>query len=231
MKNVCLIAVFFGLVSCNRITGSGNIVTEKREAGSFKGVSAGGAYEVELRTGPSTIVEVESDDNFLQYIETKVVGNELKISTRSRTSFSDGHFKVYITAPEINSVKSSGAAAIKVKNVLKSNEKILLEASGAADITAEVDAPEIEAEASGASNIELSGRTRNYTAVASGSADIKSSRLQSENTNVKASGASSAHVHASVNLKANASGSAAVYYRGAANVEQKTSGAAGIKKE
>ena len=134
-------------------------------------------------------------------------------------------------SPEINSIKSSGAASVKVKDVLKSNGRIMMEASGSADITAEVDAPEIKAEASGASDIALSGRTKNYTASASGSADIKSSDLQSENTVVEASGASSVHVYASVSLKAGASGSASVYYKGGATVQQKTSGAADIKKE
>ena len=232
MKNVLLILTgLILLTSCHHITGSGNIVTEKRETGNFKGVSAGGAYEVEIKIGSAVNVEVESDDNFIKYIETKVEDGVLKISTKNRTSFSDGHFKVYVTAPEINSIRSSGAASVKVKDVLKSDGRIMMEASGSADITAEVDAPEVEAEASGASDIALSGRTKNYTASASGSADIKSSNLQTENTDVKASGASSVHVHASVSLKAGASGSASVYYKGGATVQQKTSGAADIKKE
>ncbi len=232
MKNLLLLVTgLIALTSCTHITGSGNIITEKRETGNFKGISTGGSYEVEVKIGPSTSVEVESDDNLIKYIETKVAGGVLIISTKRHRNFVNGHFKVYVTAPEINSLKGSGAASIKVKDVLKSNGKILLEASGSADINAAVDAPEIETEASGASNIELSGRTKNYTAKASGSADIKSSMLQTENSIVKASGASSAHVHASVSLQAEASGSASVYYRGGASVQQKTSGAADIKKE
>lgn len=231
MRNALIVLtslLFF--VSCTGIQGSGNIVTEKREVKEFKGISTGGAYDVELTNGPIS-VEVEADDNVQQYVETDVEGGILKIRTRDNFGLSNAHVKIYVSAPEIKSLKSSGAASITAKDLLKTEGKISLESSGAASIKAEVDAPEVEAESSGASKIELSGRTREYAAKASGSADIKSSGLLTESTEARASGAASIRVHASVNLNAEASGSASIYYRGGATVQQKTSGAADVKKE
>ena len=231
MRNVLLFAgIVLMLVSCSGIQGSGNIITEKREVKEFKGISTGGAYDVELTNGPFS-VEVEADDNVQQYVETEVEGGILKIRNRDNFGLSNAHVKIYVSAPEIKSLKSSGAANINSKDLFKSNEKVSLETSGAASIKAEFDAPEVEAESSGASKIELSGRTREYTAKASGSADIKSSGLLTESTEASASGASSIRVHASVNLNAEASGSASIYYRGGAVVHQKTSGAADVKKD
>lgn len=231
MKNVLLFAtVSLLFASCGSIQGSGNIVTEKRDVKEFKGISTGGAYDVELTTGPVS-VEVEADDNVQQYVVTEVEGGVLKIRSRDNFGLSNAHVKVYVSAPAINMLKSSGAANINAKDLIKSDDKIILETSGAASIEAEVDAPEVEAESSGASKIELKGRTREYTAKASGSADIKSKELLTERTDAGASGASSIHVHASVNLTAEASGSASIYYRGGASVQQKTSGAADVKKE
>lgn len=229
-----LLCVFFAvsiLSSCNQRRGSGNIITEKRQTGNFTAISVGGAFTVEVKTGPVTEVEVESDDNVISYIETKVSGNTLKIRTKDGNGFNNAHFKVYITAPEINKINSSGASNIKVTSQLKSAGKISLDASGAAGIEASVDAPEVYAEVSGAGNIELTGRTRDYKAKVSGSGTLKSGNLQSENTTVDVSGAGTARVHASVRLNAKASGAGNIHYKGGASVEQKTSGAGSIKNE
>ncbi len=229
-----IISFLFALIvlsSCHQIQGSGNVVTENRSTGDFTGVSAGGGFEVELKTGPSTEVRVEADDNLMKYIETRVSGNVLHISTKSNTNIMDGHYKVFVTSPEINFINSSGAASIHIINVIKNDEKIKLEASGAASINGEVDAPKISADASGAANITVSGRTMNYDAEASGSATIKTSELMSETTKAQASGAANIHVFVSVSLDADASGAASISYKGAGNVVQKASGAASIKKD
>lgn len=232
MKNLLILAaIIFSAASCTHIEGSGNIVTEKRQTGDFKGISVGGAFEVELKAGPVTSVEVEADDNLIKLIETKVSGGVLKIENRNGFSINDGHLKVYITAPEITKINCSGAANVKALDMLKSDSRISLDASGAGNIKAAVDAPEIEAEASGAAEVELSGRTREYDAKASGSGNIKSSKLLSESTDAEATGAGSVHVHASVTLKAHASGAGSVYYRGGASVQQSTSGAGSVKSE
>lgn len=232
MKQFILFAfTLFALSACRQLRGSGNIVTETRTTGDFTGISVGGAYEVELKNGPVTEVKVEADDNIIKYIETRVSGNVLHIETKDGVNFNDGHFKVYVIAPEIRKINSSGAARVELAGILKNTDKITVEASGAASISGEVDAPEIATEASGAASIKLSGRTKNYKAEASGSADIKTAELMSETTKVHASGAASAHVYASVSLDANADGAANIHYSGAASVSQKTSGAASIKKD
>lgn len=233
MKQVFFFAIMLLLITsgCQQFTGSGNIITQDRQTDPFKGVAAGGAFEVEINNGTSNKVTVECDDNLMPYIKTKVVNGVLEISTSAMGGFNNAHMKIFVTAPEIDFIDASGAATFKANNELKSIDKIKLESSGAATIKAAVDAPQIFVKASGASTVELNGRTRQYTAKASGSADLKTTNLQSETTDVTANGASSAHVHASVSLIANASGAANIHYRGAGTVQKKTSGAADIDPE
>lgn len=232
MKQLLFFAtvILLSTSSCHQLTGSGNIITQDRSTGSFEGVSAGGSFEVEVVKGPSNKVTLECDDNLLKYIKTTVTNGVLKISTETNTGFNNAHLKVYIVAPVINFINASGAASIKSTGELKNTDKITIETSGAAHVNATVDAPIVDVEASGASNIELRGRTRQYTAKASGSADLKTTNLQSENADVSASGAASAHVHASVSLVVDASGAATIHYRGAGTLQQKLSGAASIKQ-
>ena len=214
-----------------QMRGSGNIITENKTVSDFNSISVGGAFEVELKNGSITQVKVEADDNLMKYINIDVSGNTLKIRTEGLNNLNNAHLKVFITAPNISQIKSSGAASVDIKGVLKNNDKINLEASGAANINGEVDAPEIHTEASGAANIDIRVKTKSYKANASGSGTVKSSDLMSETTNAHASGAGTVHVYSSVSMDAEASGAGTVHYKGGGSLSQKVSGAGNIKKD
>jgi len=231
MRYFLLFATFILLAtSCYQIFGSGNIITQKRNTATFTGVSVGSAFEVEIKKGTSNEVIVESDDNLLEYIETNVDDGVLEIRHQRNRNFSNGHYKVFLTMPEIDFVKASGAASIKILDPLGSKTNINLEASGAATIDAKLDAPNIDVKSSGASTMNLSGTTQNFTVKASGSSEIKSALLSSENTKVTSSGASSINAFASVSLQAKASGASNINYQGTKNVTLKSSGASTIKR-
>jgi Putative auto-transporter adhesin, head GIN domain len=232
MKHIILFfAALITIVSCRYTTGSGNIITEKRSVGSFSGISAGGAFEVEVKIGPATEVTVEADDNIMKYIRTRVSGNVLKIGTEDLHNYSDVHMKIYITTPSLNNVRTSASADVKVIDVLTGTDKLSFNASSSGSIEAEVDAPEVETDASSGATISLRGKTRTHNARASSGADIKTWDLLSENTDVNVSSGANAKVHASLNLKATASSGAMVTYHGAANVNRSESSGGSIEKK
>ena len=226
--------VLFSIVlitcSCRYIRGSGRIITEKRVTGDFKGISVGGPFEVELKMGPVTEVVIESDDNILPYIETKVRMDILRIDIRNLNSYSDVHLKVYITAPVITDLTASASANLIGKDLLISKGSISINASSASTINAEIDAPDVEAGASSGASVRLSGRTRSYKAHVSSGAHLNTFDLLSEQTRVAASSGGTAHVHASVNLDANASSGASVNYHGAANVQKSVSSGGSVER-
>ena len=219
------------LNSCDYTTGSGNIITEKRNTGNFSGISVGGSFDVEVKIGPVAEVTVEADDNVIKFVQTTVSGNTLKIRTEGLHSMNNVHLKVYITVPELRSIKASASAGVKVLDVIKGDGKLSFDASSSADIEAEVDAPEVDAEASSSGSVTLSGKTKSYTARVSSSGDIKSFELLTENTNVSANSSGSAQVHASISLTANASSSGDITYRGAANVKKNVSSSGSVEKK
>ncbi len=218
------------LYSCRSVTGSGNVVTEKRQVGSFTEISASGGVDVEIKNGTTLLVEVEADDNLIEYIVTKVENGVLKIRTRD-VNVINGHLKIYVTAPVINKIKASGGADVKVKDVITSKGELTFNASGGGSISVNAEAPEVNADASSGSTIELSGNTKNYTASVSSGASIKSSNLLSEDTDVSASSGSSAHVHASIHLKASASSGSNIYYHGSPSINQSISSGGSLEKE
>lgn len=209
--------------------GSGNLSSEKRNVSEFKAIHASNSIDVEIKTGPPS-VEVEADDNILQYVKTEVSGKMLHIGLESGVSLYNTHIKVYVTVPELSRVEASSSADVKVVDVIKNAGKVSFDASSSADIEAEVDAPEVSAEANSSATVTLSGKTKNYKADVSSSADIKSAELLSENTKVSANSSGSAVVYASVSLDADASSSGSIEYSGGATVKSNTNSSGSVHK-
>ncbi len=225
-----LAAVFLSSCYFHSEHGSGTITTQKRDVVSFTGIIASNAIDVEVRIGAQA-VEVEADDNIMQYVKTSVSGNVLYVGIQSNTSISNSHVKVYITVPALNRVEANAAATVKVLDVIKSSGKVSFDANSSADIEAGVDAPEVSAEASSSGSVQLAGNTKSYNAAVSSSAEIKSFELMSETTTVSASSSGTAEVHASVTLNAKASSSGDVEYVGGATVNSDTNSSGSVSKK
>ncbi|MFZ1529242.1 MAG: head GIN domain-containing protein [Ferruginibacter sp.] len=233
MKQILLfIASFFMLISCRYKSGSGILVKEERNVSSFESVSAAGPFEVTLLQGDAQKVTVESDDNLIRYVETDVSGHTLKIKLRKAFSFRNGHFKVFITAPQYSSIQASASANIESDGLLKSADAISVKSSSAGDITLELDAPSVELDASSGAQINSKGRTRKLSAEASSGATVDAKNLLSENTQASSSSGATINVHASVSLNASASSGGAVHYNGGAtDVRKKESSGGSVNKD
>lgn len=231
MKRIILfLFTLFILASCDRTTGSGNIISETRTVGNFDAINVGGGFNVEVKIGSPASVRVEADDNIMKYIEITDVGNTLNIRTEDLHNYSNVHMNVYITMPSLKNVKASASADVVVQDIVESDSRLSFRASSSASIKAEVNAPEIESDASSSATITLRGKTKNYDAQASSSANIRSFELLSENTTAKVSSSADIQVHASVNLNAKASSSGSIDYKGAATVNKSESSSGSVEK-
>lgn len=203
----------FNLPSINvfsKTKGSGNIKTEKRDVSDFSSVKAGGAITIEVTAQKEFSVEVEADDNLLEYVKTEVKGDTLKIYTEGRIS-TRNPIRVRIAMPNIESFDVSGASSGTLTNI--KNETLTIDASGASKIKVEGEAKEL--------NVDLSGASR-----------LDAENLRAENVTVDASGASSATVVASNEINADASGASKIRYIGEPkNVRKNSSGASSVSQK
>jgi len=202
-------AKFFSFsVNFGGIQGSGNVQNEKRNLADFDAIEVGGVFEVEVVAQKDFSVEVETDDNLLQYIKTEVKGSTLEISTTKRIS-PKGPIRVRISAPNVESLEVSGASKLTLANVKNENLKV---------------------DASGASKIKIDGETRDLEVELSGASRLDAENLKSENANIDGSGASNASINVSGDLKADLSGASHVTYAGnPKNLEKSTSGASSVR--
>jgi hypothetical protein len=229
----CSLALFS---SCHffhgeRITGTGNVISQTRNASNFTGVSVSSAIDLYLKQDSAFAVRVETDDNLQQYIITGVENGVLYIKQADNTSLDEtGKIKVYISAPLFKSMKASGACNIFSENALSSNDAVDIELTGASDARLELKTPKISSDLTGASTLYLKGETKEFSVEGSGSSNIRCFDLMTEQTKIDITGACDAEVFASMKLDVKASGASDIKYKGNASVSQDVSGAGSVKK-
>ena len=64
---------------CDHRNGSGKIVSEKRNVGEFSRLKVSSGIHAEVKRGSQVTVEVETDDNVMDLIETKVENGTLLV--------------------------------------------------------------------------------------------------------------------------------------------------------
>jgi hypothetical protein len=224
-----LLATIF--CSCQRITGSGNIVTETRKLNQFYGIKASGSIDVEVMNDKTQLVKVEADDNIMPYIITKIEDGMLDVHLKSNLMFHEINAKVYVSSPSLTKLTVAGSGSITSKDTLANANDIEFKVSGSGDIIAIADAPAIQASIGGSGTINLRGRTKEFNCSITGSGDFKCSNLLSENTSASITGSGTAHVYASVHLLAKVTGSGDIYYSGHPAVEIHKTGSGTIEAE
>lgn len=235
MKNfIFLFSCSFLFFSCdldsNFIRGNGNVVKETRQVPEFHSIKSKGSIDIDIMPSDSYGLEIENDENLLEYMLTEVVDGVLEIKYK-KGSYSSDHSKVIITVPTLKEIKSSGSADISIHGILKNSNEISIDLSGSGNIEGEVDVPLIRTMSSGSGNIELSGRTKTFICEIRGSGDVKCEDLRSENADISIKGSADVKVFASVSLKIQVAGSGNVYYSGnPPNPDITVSGSGKVKK-
>lgn len=192
------------------VRGSGVAKVEKREVSGFKKIDTSGIINLEVTAQKDFSIEVETDDNLLQYVITEVKGDTLKIYTKQNIS-PRNKIHVVIAMPDLTGVDVSGVAKVTANNIKTDSFNL--------DI-------------SGASKVELNGEANSLNIDASGASKIDAENLKVANANVDVSGASNITVNATEEVKADASGASKINYVGEPkNVVKKTSGASRVSQK
>jgi len=232
MKNLlALFCAVLVLASCDGVTGSGNIVTEKRNTGNFTGINVSNGFDVEVKMGSTTSVTIEADDNVIGYVRTSVNDGVLNLGLKNMSNTSNVHLKAYIIVPSLNMISASAGADVVVKDPVTADGKVTFRASSGASLKVKVDAPDVEGEASSGGTLTLSGTTKNESFDASSSGEVKAHDLLSENATARASSGGEIGVNISVSLDANASSGGNINYRGSGNVTKAESSGGSVDKE
>jgi Putative auto-transporter adhesin, head GIN domain len=213
-KAVCGLLLVSLLAACNyatirtgdsgdRVEGSGNRKTERREVAGFDRLLVEGAYRVEVASGSPPSLEVEADDNLLPLIRAEVEGGRLRVHNERGMSTKEMP-RLRLTVPDLREVELPGASEFSLTGV--KNESLKISVPGASKLRAEGETGRLEVALSGAGLIDAEG-------------------LRARQVKASCSGAGSISVHASETLDASVSGVGSINYSGnPATVNRSVSG-------
>lgn len=209
------------------------MLKEMREVKDFDKVVLHGYGELFIKQGEVESLEIETDDEFMDHVKTRVDDGKLKIDVvgdwldRISAFFSRGYesqrIKYYLIVKELTGINISGAAKVEVDPI--TTEKISIRLGGAGEIDVDdLQARHLDIELPGAGNIKVRGKVESQDVHVGGAGAYSARQLESEKAQVRISGVGKAIINASEELDISLTGLGSVEYYGKPRLTQNISG-------
>jgi hypothetical protein len=193
----------------DRVEGSGNRQTQKRDIPAFTSIATEGAFEIEVVCQKDPSLEIEGDDNILPLISTEVSNNVLHVkSSRGYTADTPVHLR--LTVANLEGLSVMGAGKISISGL--KNDKFEIDANGAPAITAAGETNVVDIETNGAGKIDTH-------------------KLRAARAVVDSKGVSKVEVYANDQLDVTVAGPSQVIYRGDPKVNKTVHGPGSVEKK
>lgn len=196
-----------------RIRGSGDIKTESRNITGFTGVKTSTAIDIYLTQGNGFNVEVEADDNLLEYIVTEVKNGVLVVYLDRVNLTYHKKMAVHVTLEEVDYLSASSAGDIIGVTPLRADE-LKVRTSSAGDVKIEVTANMLDLSTSSSGDITITGKADYLEARTSSAGDIKGVDLVVREADLSSSSAGDIKITVTERLKARASSAGDIHYYG-----------------
>lgn len=217
-----------------KVKGNGNVVTKERNVGSYDEVSVAGSFDVELVYGTEGKLTITAEENLIEYIETEVEGDNLKIKPQKGYNLSpSNNKKILIIVPfeSISKVALAGSGDVVSKNTIKATD-FTAALAGSGDLVLTVESTNLEGKVAGSGDLKLSGKTNNFECSLAGSGDVHAYEMKAQNVEVSIAGSGDIRVFCDGGtLKARVSGSGDVHYQGNPDkIDSKVAGSGDVSK-
>ena len=194
------------------LRGNGNVVEENRKVGNFEEIIVSRGMNVYISQGDVTKVMVKADENLVDAIETRMEGDALKVTSTANIRSATVK-KVFITTPELSSLRTSSGSNVFSETVITSKNLDLSSSSGS-NLKLEIKTGKVEASVSAGSNIKLEGMTDYFYGKASSGSNLKAENLSSKNSELKVSSGANIWIKVKEELQAQASSGGNIFYYG-----------------
>ena len=213
------------------VKGSGNVVTEERDVSGFDSVVMSGFGRVIITQGDEESLTVETDDNLMQYIETKVSGGTLELGFTDdvgrKILVPSDSFIFRLSVIDLTALDISGAASFEIQELDADRLEMVLSGAGGVRINS-LTAADLVVTVSGAGDIELVGQVETQEVDLRGLGSYDAPDLESQEATVRIGGAGSATIWVRDTLDVTIGGAGDVDYFGSPAVTQDITGAGSI---
>lgn len=223
--------LFSSCIGLDRPEPKGTITKVKKDFSTFSEISIGSGFTAVIEQGQTEKVEIETDENFHQYIEAEQEKNTISFRLKSGISLpAEIPVKVHITTVNLTAIAGSGGSGITLSNPVVTG-KLSAELSGGSSITGELNSAELRAALSGGSVLNLSGSSGTFVLVASGGSNANCFALMAKTASISVSGGGEFNLSVSDELEVTATGGSMIHYKGSATITaQQLSGGSELKK-
>jgi hypothetical protein len=220
-------------VSCEVITGSGEVATWDMDYTDFNKIEVGSAFEVEVVRDATYLVRITIDKVLYEYLNIGQRGNTLRIDLKPRYAYTGTTQRAVVHLPDLHRLELSGASRANV-NGFSVTHSLDFELSGASRLdlgptiagnsdfglsgasraTGDIQMDDGHFNLSGASSLELVGSGDDIAINASGASRAALSDFPVATADIDLSGASRATIDVSTRMDINLSGGSTLEYRG-----------------
>ncbi|MRI00070.1 DUF2807 domain-containing protein [Kriegella sp. EG-1] len=208
--------------------GNGEVVTDYRKVTEdFTEISASEGLEVYVTQANEFKIKVEGDSNIIDLIGTDINNGKLRI--HAIKNIGRATKKVYVSLPEISTLKTSSGAHVDAKGLIKSN-KLQIDSSSGSGIAVEVITDNLDIDASSGANITIKGKTQMLNVDGSSGANINTKDLTAKICDADASSGSNISVNVIKSLTADATSGGNIKYTGDPTVKKNKSVSGSVYK-
>jgi len=209
------------------VPGSGVVVSEKREVPAFTGVDVRYPASVTIKQGQSNSVTIETDDNLLPQLRTRVSTGNLIIenseSVWSRRVDPSDKIVISITVKDLRDVDFPSAGEVILDGIQSDHLKLTVSGAGNTSLI-DVQLGTCEVDLSGAGSINANGDVDELDIDISGAGSFNGKNLKSNSASANISGVGSASLWVVNDLTARISGVGSINYYGSPSLQKNISG-------
>jgi hypothetical protein len=197
-----------------QVQGNGKVKRQAREVGHFNGLALALPGQVEVRSGNSEGVSIETDDNLLPLIETVVEDGTLKIRNKNRVNIRTRNLKIVVQTRGVDRLALAGSGSIDADRV--SGSRIQFDVGGSGSIrVGKAEGESISVNLGGSGDLKVDdGGARSLSATIGGSGTIDMTRVRVDKASVTLAGSGDATVWVRNSLDMSVAGSGDVNYYG-----------------
>jgi len=210
------------------VTGTGEIVKDRRDQSPFNEISVYSPFEVELVQSNDHFVEVEAYENLQNAVVCDLKDGRLKVKFESGTSVSTSKpVKLVIGAPEINKIKIRGSVDFTSTGKM-TTDSLKLSVEGASELSADIEAQYLFIDAEASSDVKISGAANSVIVECSSAASINGVNFTANTLNADIRDAATVKMTVVDKLVANVRNAGNISYYGdpQTNIETKNAGSA-----
>jgi hypothetical protein len=207
-----------------QVQGNGKLTRQTREVSGFKGVALSLPGNVEVRTGGSEGLSIETDENLLPLIETVVEDGTLKIRPKKNTNIRTRNLKVVVQARALERLSLGGSGNIDADALRGGQVSLAVGGSGTIKV-GRIEGDSINVNVGGSGDVKaLEGSARNLSVSIGGSGDVDLGHVRSDTAKVSLAGSGDATLWVRNQLSISTAGSGNVDYYGDPQVSKSSVG-------